>query len=238
MNKREVAYRLRDEMDAKFYRDLDSFVLFGSVASGQETQTSDLDLYAISENWELKKFAIGLLSRYDFPISFVTETPEEFRRYLSIGDPFSISLIYTGIELLKRPTTFLDAQKEFSHDKRFRSRSFHEYLKRESVENLSQVCQPLENFLNRAYNAAAVALHYALVKDKKSVSADEINSFSGKQAMLLALRRAGLADLEHTYREFIELYYSARKRGEKTTIGELERISHLSRDIVENAIGD
>jgi predicted nucleotidyltransferase len=94
-----IADRLRQRLGAE------KVIVFGSVARGQATMHSDIDLLVIAPSQE-KAFlrmararaAIRDLSS-GLPTSPLVLTPEEVRRRREAGDPFIREILEEGVEL-------------------------------------------------------------------------------------------------------------------------------------------
>ena len=96
---RRIAQRLRDALDAE------RVVVFGSVARGEATIHSDIDLLVIaptteSPYWRMARarevardLSIGL------PISPIVVTPAEIEQRLRRGDAFLAEVLEHGIDL-------------------------------------------------------------------------------------------------------------------------------------------
>lgn len=80
-------------------------ILFGSVARGEETPDSDIDILVVAATTEplYQRLATARRSvrdlRYGLPISPLMLTPEELQERLERRDPFITEIIATGIEL-------------------------------------------------------------------------------------------------------------------------------------------
>lgn len=171
--------------------------------------------------------------QYPFPISFVVETCDEFRKYLALGDPFAISLIYGGIELLNGETPFTTAQKELRREPRiYDAEDLSRYFQKEQIEQFSKCVLPLEQNLNRTYNAVAVAIYRKLIEKRQKISSEELNEFGDKMKLRDALYKLQLKSIHEKYNRFIEKYYDARGNGPKTTIGDLNTLVQLAHEII------
>lgn len=95
-----IAQRLRERLGA--YR----VMVFGSVARGDATIHSDIDLLVITPTAEAKGHlraarvheAIRDLS-LGLPISPLVLTADELSRRLALGDPFVSEIVSTGVDL-------------------------------------------------------------------------------------------------------------------------------------------
>jgi predicted nucleotidyltransferase len=94
-----IADRLRDELDAK------RIILYGSVARGEATIDSDVDLLVVVDTQEKgyirmarARAAIRDLSA-GLPVSPLVLTPQELREGLKRGDAFLQEIEQTGLEL-------------------------------------------------------------------------------------------------------------------------------------------
>lgn len=83
----------------------DRVILYGSVARGDATEHSDIDLLVVApttEQFYLRMAsALGVvrdLSR-GLPLSPIVLTPEEFEKHLKSGNPFVEEIIREGIPL-------------------------------------------------------------------------------------------------------------------------------------------
>ena len=80
-------------------------ILFGSVARGEATPDSDIDILVVAATIEplYQRLATARRSvrdlRYGRPISPLMLTPEELQERLERRDPFITEIIATGIEL-------------------------------------------------------------------------------------------------------------------------------------------
>ena len=96
---RRIADRLRERMHAE------RVIVFGSVARGEATADSDIDLLIVAPGAEnqyrrmaraheaTRALGIGL------PLSPLVMTAEEVERRLSRGDPFVRGILADGVEL-------------------------------------------------------------------------------------------------------------------------------------------
>lgn len=96
---RRIADRLRERMDAE------RVLVFGSVARGEATAHSDIDLLVVAPGAEhqyrrmarahdaIRDLGIGL------PLSPLVLSAEELERRLSRGDPFVRDILAEGVEL-------------------------------------------------------------------------------------------------------------------------------------------
>lgn len=80
-------------------------ILFGSVARGQATSQSDIDLLVIADSQEKRPFrikrifeAVRGISRF-FPLDPIVYTQEEIDKRLFLGDPFVTKVINQGTVL-------------------------------------------------------------------------------------------------------------------------------------------
>ena len=80
-------------------------ILYGSVARGEATPDSDIDILVVAATTEplYQRLATARRSvrdlRYGLPISPLMLTPEELQERLERPDPFITEIIATGIEL-------------------------------------------------------------------------------------------------------------------------------------------
>ncbi|KAF0134202.1 MAG: DNA polymerase beta domain-containing protein region [Candidatus Saganbacteria bacterium] len=74
-------------------------ILFGSLAYGKATLSSDIDMVIIKKthknHWERLKEADRFIS-HDFPIDILVYTPKEISERLKIGDTFVENFINRG----------------------------------------------------------------------------------------------------------------------------------------------
>ena len=85
---------------------LERVILFGSVARGEATPDSDIDILVVAATVGSRstiRLATARRSvrdlRYGLPISPLVLTPEEMQERLERRDPFITEIIATGIEL-------------------------------------------------------------------------------------------------------------------------------------------
>lgn len=93
----QIADRLRSAMAAE------RVILFGSVARGQASQHSDIDLLVVAPTAapgylrmaraHEARVSVGL------PVTPIVLTPAEVAQRLAAGDPFVREIVQTGIEL-------------------------------------------------------------------------------------------------------------------------------------------
>lgn len=95
----QIADRLRSAMAAE------RVILFGSVARGQASQHSDIDLLVVAPtaapgylrmaraHEAIRDLSVGL------PVTPIVLTPAEVAQRLAAGDPFVREIVQTGIEL-------------------------------------------------------------------------------------------------------------------------------------------
>jgi len=94
-----VAERLRERYGAQ------RVILFGSVARGEATEDSDIDLLVISPTAE--KFYTRMASVLEtvrdisrgMPLSPIVLTPDELKARLDRGDQFVQDIVATGVDL-------------------------------------------------------------------------------------------------------------------------------------------
>lgn len=94
-----IAERLKREYRAE------KVILYGSVARGEATIHSDIDLLVVAPSEEpgyqrmaTVKAVIRDLSR-GLPVSPIVLTPDELERRLKDGDPFVREIVQSGVEL-------------------------------------------------------------------------------------------------------------------------------------------
>jgi predicted nucleotidyltransferase len=94
-----IAERLRHQYGAE------KVIVYGSVARGEATIHSDIDLLVVAASTEkgyqrmaTVKALIRDLSR-GLPISPIVLTPEELSQRLNDGDPFVQEIVESGVEL-------------------------------------------------------------------------------------------------------------------------------------------
>jgi len=89
----------------------DKIILFGSIANGNQDQSSDADILIII-NTDKSSFDVGveILSslKHDFPIDIIVKTPKEIEKRLEIGDYFYQNILNEGITLYDRNTERMD----------------------------------------------------------------------------------------------------------------------------------
>ena len=96
---REMAERWRTVLQAE------RVILYGSVARGEATPDSDIDILVVAATTEplYQRLATARRSvrdlRYGLPISPLMLTPEELQERLERPDPFITEIIATGIQL-------------------------------------------------------------------------------------------------------------------------------------------
>jgi predicted nucleotidyltransferase len=83
-------------------------ILFGSRASGENDETSDLDLLIVQDtgksNREIRRRIERLLWGRRFGVDLVVRTPEEFQRNVADGNPFyTHHILREGQILYERP---------------------------------------------------------------------------------------------------------------------------------------
>lgn len=96
---RKISERLKKEYHAE------KVILYGSYATGEATEDSDIDLFIIAPTKE--KFfqrmasALGLIRdlRNGLPISPLVLTPKEVKKRIKIGDQFIQGILEEGIYL-------------------------------------------------------------------------------------------------------------------------------------------
>lgn len=75
-------------------------ILFGSAARGEITPDSDIDLLVIKKKVPkdsfLRKYQLYKLIDYHIGTDFIVYTPEEFKRWLKLGDPFLKLIVKEG----------------------------------------------------------------------------------------------------------------------------------------------
>ena len=86
--------------------DPERIILFGSYASGQPDENSDIDLLVIMETAKRPAGRIVAVSRTlsprPFPVDIIVRTPEELDRDLKRVDPFMRDLVERGRTLYER----------------------------------------------------------------------------------------------------------------------------------------
>ncbi len=96
---REMAERWRTVLEAE------RVILFGSVARGEATPDSDIDILVVAATIEPLYQCLTTARRsvrdlrYGLPISPLMLTPEELQERLDGRDPFVTEILATGIEL-------------------------------------------------------------------------------------------------------------------------------------------
>ena len=97
---RAVVNKIRDEYAPE------KIVIFGSHASGQPTDDSDLDILVIraTEKRELDRVreVSAILTPRDMPVDIFVKTPEEIERGLAEGNTFLSSILSTGKVVYER----------------------------------------------------------------------------------------------------------------------------------------
>ena len=95
-----IAERLKQELGAE------KVIVYGSVARGEATIHSDIDLLVIVPTEEKRGYrrmarARGVIRDLSFglPISPLVLTPAEVERRLAMCDPFVREIVETGVEL-------------------------------------------------------------------------------------------------------------------------------------------
>jgi uncharacterized protein len=87
-------------------------ILFGSLATGQVTEWSDLDLVVIKETprpflQRLKE--VALLCRAPVSVDYLVYTPREFAQLVAEGNPFILEVLREGKVVYERqPAETLD----------------------------------------------------------------------------------------------------------------------------------
>jgi predicted nucleotidyltransferase len=84
-------------------------ILFGSRARGEDTPTSDLDLFVVQDsrtsNRQVRREIECLLWGRRFGLDLIVRTPEEVSRNVADGNPFyTRHLLIEGQVLYERPT--------------------------------------------------------------------------------------------------------------------------------------
>jgi uncharacterized protein len=96
---RRIADRLRERIDAT------KVIVYGSVARGEATIHSDVDLLVVapsneSSYWRMANARAAIRDlRAEVPISPLVLTPEEVARQVERGDPFMCEILDEGVEL-------------------------------------------------------------------------------------------------------------------------------------------
>ena len=104
MGKKEIIKGLTNfKSKLKGHLNIDSFIFFGSRASGKPKKDSDIDLIIVSKNFEGTKFryrAMGLYDYWDldYAVDFLCYTPKEFAK---LKDNVSIvrEAVESGVEI-------------------------------------------------------------------------------------------------------------------------------------------
>lgn len=85
---------------------IEAIVLYGSVARNEAEQESDIDLLIIVPEGEIRDQVLSVSYDVDLEFGTVTShvymTPQEFKRYLSWGDPFLREVLKDGIVFYDR----------------------------------------------------------------------------------------------------------------------------------------
>lgn len=85
---------------------IEAIVLYGSVARNEAGQESDIDLLIIIPEGEIRNQVLSVSYDVDLEFGTVTShvymTPQEFKRYLSWGDPFLQDVLKDGIVFYDR----------------------------------------------------------------------------------------------------------------------------------------
>ena len=95
----EEAQNMVSQIIQKFHPQ--KIIAFGSFARGDFNEDSDLDLCIIRENLPTlpieRKFQIySLLEHRKIPVDVVMYQPEEFKKRVSLGDPFVKNILTQG----------------------------------------------------------------------------------------------------------------------------------------------
>ena len=103
---REAAKKFADKIASALGDQIDSIVLYGSVARGEATEDSDIDILIISPDVERVRSKISQMRgdfayehNYDFFISLIDYTREEFCRIKAFGSPFIEEVTRDGVIL-------------------------------------------------------------------------------------------------------------------------------------------
>ena len=106
MDKREyLISKLRDfALLASERIDITKMIFFGSMATGEAHEDSDIDLIIVSRSFRKVSFwkrAIGLYDYWDleYPVDFLCFTPEEFEKK-SRGVTIVSEAVKSGIEIM------------------------------------------------------------------------------------------------------------------------------------------
>lgn len=102
---REAAEEFARRLTAVPGNQIDSIVLYGSVARGEARRDSDIDLLVISRNPEVDREAASLVRR-DFEykggpvlITIVDFSPDEVKELVRLGSPFLQDVMEEGVTL-------------------------------------------------------------------------------------------------------------------------------------------
>jgi predicted nucleotidyltransferase len=109
----EFAQRVRSALGDQ----VDSIILYGSVARGEAKRDSDIDILVICQNPEIARRGLSQVRRdFDFErnyavlISLIDCTSEEFNKLRDIGSPFIQEVLHDGI-ILYDNGTFAEARE-------------------------------------------------------------------------------------------------------------------------------
>ena len=103
---REAAGEFADRIASVLGDQIDSIVLYGSVARGEATEDSDIDILIISPDAEKVRSKVSQIRgdfayerNYDFFISLIDYTRDEFYRIKALGSPLIEKLTHDGVIL-------------------------------------------------------------------------------------------------------------------------------------------
>ena len=113
---RYPVHRIADQLEPYLRLIVEKFhperiILFGSQASGQPNEHSDVDLLVIrrdiqserESNIEIRSAFDGLPDRYNFSFTILSKTPTRIAERLAVKSPFYLDIVGQGIELYAAP---------------------------------------------------------------------------------------------------------------------------------------